>query len=56
MEKPTPKIDAVRLVRRIRDAHHEELKGVSREERIAFYNGKVRDLRTGPDRARKPTV
>lgn len=38
---PTP-IDAVRLVRRIRDAHWEELRGASREERIAFYNGKVR--------------
>ena len=52
-ESPTP-IDAVRLVRRIRDAHHEELRGASREERIAFYNSKVRDRRPGTDRARKP--
>ncbi len=41
MEKPK-QIDAVRMVRRIRDAHYEELKGATREERIAFYNGKVR--------------
>lgn len=41
MEKPK-KIDAVRLVRRIRDVHHQELKQASREERIAFFNGKVR--------------
>ena len=36
------KINSVRMVRRIRDAHYEELKGATRQERIAFYNGKVR--------------
>ena len=56
MEKPTTKIDAVRLVRRIRDAHHEELKGASRRDRIAFFNGKVRTQQTGDVRARKPAV
>ena len=55
MEKPTTNIDAVRLVRRIRDAHHEELKGASRATRIAFYNGKVRGERPGDGRVR-PSV
>ena len=39
MEKTTKRLDAVRLVRRIRDAHYEALRAASREERIAFYNG-----------------
>ena len=55
MEKPTPKIDAVRLVRRIRDAHHEELKGASRTERIAFFNGSAR-AKQAVERARKSTA
>ena len=42
MEKKTKQIDAVRLVRRIREAHHTALKDASRQERIAFYNGTVR--------------
>ena len=42
MEKPATKIDAVRWVRRIRNAHYEALKGAGRRDRIAFYNGKVR--------------
>lgn len=45
MEKPKTTIDAVRLVRRIRDARYEELRGASRADRIAFYNSKVRDQR-----------
>lgn len=48
MEKPK-KIDAVRLVRRIRDAHYQELKKASREERIAFYNSKVRPTQQRTD-------
>jgi hypothetical protein len=48
MEKPK-KIDAVRLVRRIRDTHYQELKKASREERIAFYNSKVRPSRQRTD-------
>jgi hypothetical protein len=44
MEK-RKKIDAVRMVRRIRDAHHQELKDKSRKERIAFFNSKVRPSR-----------
>ncbi len=46
MEKPK-EIDAVQMVRRIRDAHYEELKGATREERIAFFNSKVRRAETG---------
>ena len=53
MEKPKKEVDAVRMVRRIRDAHYEELKGASREERIAFYNSKVGDQPRPSDRARE---
>lgn len=42
MEQKPTKIDAVAMVRRIRDAHHEALKDATREERIAFFNDKVR--------------
>lgn len=37
--------DAVEMTRRIRDAHYEELKDKSREERIAYYREKSRKLR-----------
>ena len=47
MEQPTTTIDAVRLVRRIRDAHHEELRRASRADRIEFYNSKVRAQSSG---------
>lgn len=53
MEKPTTKFDAVALVRRIRDAHHEELKGASRADRIAFYNSKIRAPQSGMGHVRK---
>ena len=55
-QKTETPIDAVRLVRRIRDAHYEELREVSREDRIAFYNSKVRDPQSGADHARKPVA
>jgi hypothetical protein len=42
MKKPT--IKAVEMVRRIRDAHYEQLRGKSPEERIAFYRAKSREL------------
>ncbi|MBV9787579.1 MAG: hypothetical protein JOZ51_05365 [Chloroflexi bacterium] len=38
MEKPT--IKAVEVVRRIRDAHYEQLKNKTRAERLAFYRAK----------------
>jgi hypothetical protein len=43
--KKTP-INAVEMVRRIRDAHYEQLRGKSPEERIAFYRAKARLLQT----------
>ena len=42
MKKAT--IKAVEMVRRIRDAHYEQLRGKSPEERIAFYRAKARGL------------
>jgi hypothetical protein len=43
MKKTT--IKAVGMVRRIRDAHYEQLRGKSPEERIAFYRAKAGVLR-----------
>ena len=37
-------IRAVEVVRRIRDAHYEQLRDKSPEERIAFYRAKSREL------------
>ncbi|HEY0738899.1 MAG TPA: hypothetical protein VGD69_28530 [Herpetosiphonaceae bacterium] len=42
MGKPT--IKTVALVRRIRDAHYEQLKDKTRAERIAFYRAKFQSL------------
>ena len=42
MEKT--KIRAVEMVRRIRDAHHEQLKDKTWEERVAFYREQARAL------------
>lgn len=42
MKKTT--IKAVEVVRRIRDAHYEQLCGKSPDERIAFYRAKARAL------------
>jgi len=39
MKKTT--IEAVEMVRRIRDAHYEQLRGKSPEEQIAFYRAKA---------------
>ena len=39
MKKTT--IEAMETVRRIRDAHYEQLRGKSPEERIAFYRAKA---------------
>lgn len=35
-------IKAVEMVRRIRDRHHEQLKGKTPEERTAFYEAKAK--------------
>ena len=42
MKKTT--IKAVDMVRRIRDAHYEQLRGKSPEERIAFYRAKAAQM------------
>ncbi|WP_263831161.1 hypothetical protein [Salinibacter sp.] len=42
MEK---KIDAMKVVRRIRDSHHKKLKDKSIEERLAFFQEKSRMFR-----------
>lgn len=38
----TERFDAVEAIRRIRDAHHEQLKDATPEERIRFYQEKAR--------------
>ncbi len=38
--------DAVRMVRQIRDAHYEQLKDKSVEERLAYYREKSKALRS----------
>lgn len=40
----TSKINAVELVRRIRDNHYEQLKDKTRAERLAFYRAKAQAL------------
>ena len=42
MKKTT--IKAMETVRRIRDAHYEQLRGKSPEERIAFYRAKAEQM------------
>ena len=37
-------IKAVELTRRIREAHAEELRGATREDRIRFYREKAKQL------------
>ena len=37
---------AVEMVRSIRDAHYEKLKGLSPQEKIAFFREKARALHT----------
>jgi hypothetical protein len=39
-------IRAVEMVRSIREAHYEKLKGLSPQEKIAFFRGKARKLHT----------
>jgi hypothetical protein len=39
--------DAVAMTRRIRDAHAEQLRGATPEERIRFYREKAKRLHAG---------
>ena len=43
MEQET-KLKTVEMTRRIRDAHHEQLKDKTWEERVAFYKEQARAL------------
>ena len=43
MEKETT-LKTVEMTRRIRDAHHEQLKNKTWEERVAFYKEQARAL------------
>ena len=56
MKKTT--IKAVETVRRIRDAHYEQLRGKTPEERIAFYRAKARKMgvRVTPQQQEKCTA
>ena len=60
---PEPNINAVEMVRRIREAHYARLKGMTPPEKIAFFrqkasalhvelgrHGEVQDLYYGEDR------
>jgi hypothetical protein len=40
----TPQIDAVQMIRGIRDAHAETLRNATPEERVRFYREKARRL------------
>lgn len=40
----TTPIDTIAMVRAIRDAHYEQLKNTTPEERIAFYRERARHL------------
>ena len=46
-------IKAVEMVRRIRDAHYEQLKDKAPEERIAFYRKKARAVNKEVERLLK---
>ncbi len=50
MEK---KIDAMKMVRRIRDSHHEKLKDKSTEKRLKFFREKSRALRREANASKK---
>lgn len=49
-------IDAVAMTRRIREAHAEQLKDASVEERVAFYREKARQLHEQLSRERAQPV
>jgi hypothetical protein len=51
-------IKAVEMVRCIRDAHYEQLRGKSPDERIAFYRAKSRELQAkiASERAEQPVT
>lgn len=40
MDRKKKTFDAVKMVRKIRNAHYEKTKGMTKEERLAFYREK----------------
>jgi hypothetical protein len=45
MARKNKTFDAVKMVREIRDKHHEQFKNKPMKERIAYYRKKARDFR-----------
>lgn len=45
MDRKKKTFDAVKMVRAIRDEHHEKLKDKSWQERVAFYEEEARAFR-----------
>ena len=45
MNRKNKTFDAVKMMREIRNAHYEETKDMTTEERISFYRKKVKRLR-----------
>ncbi len=49
-------VKSVDIVRKIRDKHYEETKGLSVEEQIKFIKGKAKDLQKKLRRSQRSTV
>jgi hypothetical protein len=44
MDRKKKTFDSVKMVREIRDRHHQQLKDKTKEERLAFYRQEARKL------------
>jgi hypothetical protein len=44
MDRKKKTFDAVKMVREIREKHHRQLQGKTKEERLAFYRKRARKL------------
>ncbi len=49
-------VKSVNMVRKIRDKHYEETKGLSVEEQIKFIRGKSKDLQKKLKRSQRSTA
>ena len=49
-------VKAVEMVRKIRDKHYEDMKGLSLSEQIKFIKEKSKRLRKGLKRRQRPTT
>lgn len=52
MDRKKKNVDAVELVREIRDRHYEQTKNMTREQQTAFYQEKARKLNEGVNEER----